>query len=89
MLNYCTFTHRLSFLGIEEAVTLESEINRVLRLGASRFIHDPIENEKLRSKGIAMHVYGISVYYALTGNQLNALGQSRSTKGQARIELCR
>ena len=36
-----------------------------------------IRNEKLRSKGVAMHVYGLSVYHACTGNQLSRLGQSR------------
>ena len=34
--------------------------------------------EKLRTKGVAMHAYGVSVYYAYTGNQLNGLGRSRS-----------
>ena len=34
--------------------------------------------EKLRSKGIAMHAYGVSVYYAYTGSQLNGPGWSRS-----------
>ena len=34
--------------------------------------------EKLRSKGIPMHVYGVSVYYAYTGSQLNGHGGSRS-----------
>ena len=29
--------------------------------------------EKLRSKGIAMHAYGVSAYYAWTRNQLNWL----------------
>ena len=30
--------------------------------------------EKLRSKGVAMHAYGVSAYYAWTGNQLNGPG---------------
>ena len=34
--------------------------------------------EKLRSIGIAMHAYGVSVYYAYTGNQLNEPGWSPS-----------
>ena len=33
--------------------------------------------EKLRSKGVAMHAYGVSAYYAWTRNQLNDHGQSR------------
>ena len=36
-------------------------------LELERFVHDhatPTENEKLRSKGVAMHTYGVSVYYA-------------------------
>ena len=33
--------------------------------------------EKLRSKGVAMHAYGVSAYYALPGNQLNGPGRSR------------
>ena len=32
--------------------------------------------EKLRSKGVAMHVYGIFVYYAYTKSQLNRHGWS-------------
>ena len=43
----------------------------------ARFVCDcatTIENEKLRSKGIAMHVYSVSAYYACTGNQLIQLG---------------
>ena len=35
-----------------------------------------IENEKLRSKGVAMHVYSISVYYVCTRSQLNRLWRS-------------
>ena len=34
--------------------------------------------EKLRSKGVAMHAYGVSAYYARLGNQLNGPGRSRS-----------
>ena len=34
--------------------------------------------EKLRSKGVAMHVYGVSIYYAYTGSQLNGPGWSHS-----------
>ena len=29
-----------------------------------------IENDKLRSKGVAMHAYSVSAYYACSGNQL-------------------
>ena len=38
----------------------------------------PPTMEKLRSKGVAMHVYGVSVYYTYTGSQLNGLGWSRA-----------
>ena len=34
--------------------------------------------EKLRSKGVAMHTYGVSVYDAYTGSQLNGPGWSCS-----------
>ena len=34
--------------------------------------------EKLRSKGVAMHAHGVSVYYTYTGSQLNGPGWSRS-----------
>ena len=34
--------------------------------------------EKLLSKGVAIHAYGISVYYVYTGSQLNGAGWSRS-----------
>ena len=30
--------------------------------------------EKIRSKGIVMHAYGVSVYYAYTGSHLNGPG---------------
>ena len=53
----------------------------------SRSCHTP-ENKKLQSKGVAMHAYGISVYYEWTGNQLNGLGRSRS-KWKPRLELRR
>ena len=42
-----------------------------------RFVHDlatHIEIKKLRSEGVAMYVYSISVYYARTRNQLNGHG---------------
>ena len=34
--------------------------------------------EKLLSKGIAMHTYGVSIYYAYTGSQLNGPRKSCS-----------
>ena len=34
--------------------------------------------EKLWSKCVAMHAYGVSAYYAQCGNQLNGPGRSRS-----------
>ena len=43
-----------------------------------RFVCDraiPPLIEKLRSKGVAMHAYGVSAYYTWTGNQLNGPGQ--------------
>ena len=46
-----------------------------------RFVYDrttPPIIEKLRSKGIAMHTYGVSVYDAYTGSQLNVPGWSHS-----------
>ena len=39
--------------------------------------HPPII-EKLWSKGVSMHIYGISVYYTYTGSQLNGHGRSHS-----------
>ena len=42
-------------------------------LEIARFVCDratTIENKKLRSKGVAMHAYSVSAYYACTGNQL-------------------
>ena len=41
--------------------------------------------EKLQSKGIAMHTYGVWVYYAYTGSQLNGPGWSCS-KWMQKIE---
>ena len=38
----------------------------------------PLIIEKMRSKVVAMHAYGVSVYYAYTGSQLNGPGWSRS-----------
>ena len=38
----------------------------------------PPKIDELRSKGVAMHAYGVSVYYAHTGSQLNGPGWSRS-----------
>ena len=46
-----------------------------------RFVCDrttPLLIEKLPSKGVAMHAYGISVYYAYTQSQLNGPGWSHS-----------
>ena len=46
-------------------------------LELEHLVHDratPTEKEILRSKGIAMHAYSISVYYVWTGNQFNGLG---------------
>ena len=46
-----------------------------------RFVYDRATSsiiKKLRSKGVAMHVYGISIYYVYTGSQLNGLEWSRS-----------
>ena len=46
-----------------------------------RFVCDratPPTIEKLRSKGVAMHAYGVSAYYVWPGNQLNGPGRSRS-----------
>jgi hypothetical protein len=46
-----------------------------------RFVCDratPPIIEKLRPEGVAMHAYVVSVHYALTGNQLNGHGRSRS-----------
>ena len=48
-------------------------------LELERFVHDrdtSIENEKLCFEGVAMYAYGVSVYYAWTGNQLNGPGRS-------------
>ena len=50
-------------------------------LEIQRFVCDratPPIIEKLQSKCVAMHVCGVSAYYALPGNQLNGPGQSRS-----------
>ena len=46
-----------------------------------RFVCDcsiPPIIEELRPKGVAMHAYGVSVYYAYTGSQLNGHGWSHS-----------
>ena len=45
--------------------------------------------EKLRSKGVAVHAYGVSVYYAYTGSQLMDLGGAvrNECKDRARIEF--
>ena len=46
-----------------------------------RFVCDrttPLIIEKLRSKDVAMHTYGVYAYYAWPGNQLNGPGWSRS-----------
>ena len=48
----------------------------------------PQQSRKLRSKSVAMHVYGVSVYYAYTGSQLNGPGWNRS-KDRARVEFRR
>ena len=45
-----------------------------------------IENEKLRSKGVAMYVYSVSVYSAHTGSQLIGLGWSCS-KMNTKVKL--
>ena len=50
-------------------------------LELERFVCDratPMKTEKLRPKGVAMHAYGVSVYDAYTGSQLNGVGRSRS-----------
>ena len=41
------------------------------------FVYDraaPPTIKKLRYKGIAVHAYGVSVYYVYTGNQVNGPG---------------
>ena len=43
-----------------------------------------IENQKLQSKGVAMHMYSVSVYYLCTGSILIGLGRSHEMK--AKIE---
>ena len=47
--------------------------------------------EKLRSKSVAMHAYGVSIYYTYTGSQLNGPGWSCSKwtqrSGEGRILL--
>ena len=42
--------------------------------------------EKLRSESVAMHAYGISVYYVYTGSQLNGPGWSHSKSTQRSSE---
>ena len=37
----------------------------------------PLIIEKLWSKGVAMHAYGVSAYYARSGNRLIGPGRSR------------
>ena len=43
----------------------KSEADCALRIGASTLCDcaTPTENEKLLSKGVAMHAYGVSLYY--------------------------
>ena len=46
-----------------------------------RFVCDratPPIIEKLRSKGVAMHTYGVPAYYTSLGNHLNGPGRSSS-----------
>ena len=62
---------------------LPPSLRQIVRfaLELERSVHDratPTEKEKLQSKGVAMHAYSVSIYYASTGNQLNGLGRSRS-----------
>ena len=56
-----------------------------------RFVCDrvtPTIIEKLQSKGIAMRAYGISVYYAYTGSQMDLGGAVQNgQKDRARFEL--
>ena len=66
------------FVKIEFDVSLISSTLELTQI--ARFVCDratAIRNEKLRSKGVAMHAYGVSVYHACTGNQLGRLGRSR------------
>ena len=54
-------------------------------LEIARFVCDratTIENEKLRSKGVAMYALSVTVYYASTGNQLIQLGRDRPKGAQ-------
>ena len=60
-------------------------------LEIARFVCDPdtcIKIEKLRSKGVAMHAYSISAYYACTGNQLIS-NWAEPSEMNAKVELCR
>ena len=75
---YVTGTqHIVNSMKFELAVLLNSstieltylQVRPIARfaLELEHFVHDcasPTENEKLRSKGVAMHTYSISVYYA-------------------------
>ena len=56
------------------------------------FVHDlatHVEMEKLRSEGVAMYAYSISICYVWTGNQLNGheQGHSKWTQDRARLEF--
>ena len=71
------------FENLYHRANLPPSLRQIARfaLELERFVRDratSIENEKLRSEGVAMYVYSVSVYYAWTGNQLNGPGWSRS-----------
>ena len=81
---YCPFDEILFSCIIENLyhrANLPPSLRPIARfaLELERFVHDrdtSIENEKLRFEGVAMYAYGVSVYYAWTGNQLNGPGRS-------------
>ena len=56
-----------------------------------RFVCDratPPIIEKLRSTGVAVHAYGVSVYYAYSGSQMDLGGAVRNErKDRARVEF--
>ena len=65
----------------------KSEADYALRLGVSALcLRSCHTYEKLRHKGVAMHAYSVSVYYAWTGNELNGHGWSRS-KWMPKVKL--
>ena len=79
-----------------ELTAFKFQTNQALRCGATalcRHATPPII-EKVRSKGVAMRTYGVSVYYVYTRNQMDLGGAIRNeckdrAKGQILSSITR